>query len=122
MHGWLVRRLVMGSLVHSNDTSNNITYQNTILKCALKQQRGNLNFCHLNARRMFTKMHEVCSIFEFTPVDFIGVTETWLTPTKRNSSICLPHYNIFRNDRLSRAGGVMLYVREHLKVKIVKNL
>lgn len=44
-------------------------------------------------------MHQVRSIFDETEVHFFGVTETWLSASIRNSSVYMPNYNIFRNDR-----------------------
>jgi hypothetical protein len=44
----------------------------------------------------------------------LAVTETWLSPEITESLIHIDGFNLFRNDRGSRGGGVALYVSQHM--------
>ena len=44
------------------------------------------------------------------------LTETWLSGKTQDSDIV---YNLFRMDRTSEAGGVVILVRDHLSAQII---
>ena len=48
-----------------------------------------------------------------------GIAETRLGPEVDNNIINVPVYSVLRNDRNSRGGGILLYIRENLKAKIL---
>ena len=54
-------------------------------------------------------------------VDFqiVALTETWLTESIFNNEILPTGYNIYRQDRGSRGGGVMLAVKDSLPSKLL---
>lgn len=48
-------------------------------------------------------------------IDFMGLSETWLSPSCPEAVITMPGYNIFREDRLvGKGGGLLLYVKNCL--------
>jgi len=47
-------------------------------------------------------------------VDFLGVTETWLTDMIYDLEIFPSSYTIYRKDRNSPGGGVMIAVRDKI--------
>ena len=47
-------------------------------------------------------------------IDILCVNETWLSPDISDSLIAIPGFKIFRRDRDTAGGGVLLYVREHI--------
>ena len=51
----------------------------------------------------------------------LGVAETRLGPTVDDNLFNIPGYSIIRQDRNTGGGGVALYVRDTLKVKILAN-
>ena len=55
--------------------------------------------------------------------DIFAVSETWLNSTVNNADVKIPGYNLFRLDRYyKRGGGVCAYVRERLKVTVLREL
>ena len=59
-------------------------------------------------------------LLEAQNIDILCICETWLYPGIRNDFINIPSYNLFRED-IGRGGGVCVYVKDHLKVKEIKN-
>jgi len=97
--------------------SDTLNYTPTLLNIFCKQNLG-LHICHLNAQSVFPKIDELRNIFVGSDIDIIMISETWLKAEIFDSMITLNDYNVYRLDRLSkRAGGVMLYVKKHLKCK-----
>ena len=43
-------------------------------------------------------------------------TETWLNSSVLDEEVSIPGYTIFRKDRGSKGGGVIVYVRDNLSV------
>ena len=68
-----------------------------------------------NARSIFNKFNILqLLVSQYNPY-IIGITETWLDSSIKDSEIHLDNYNIFRNDRAdSRGGGVLLYAHKSL--------
>ena len=75
-------------------------------------------FCHLNAQCLRNKMDELRSILTNAkrPAIF-GISETWLESDVPDGEVAIPSYKLFRRDRKSRGGGVLLYVPERCKSK-----
>ena len=48
----------------------------------------------------------------------LGVSETWLDDTIRDSDLEIPGYNIIRKDRNRHGGGVAIYVEDNLYFKV----
>ena len=68
-----------------------------------------------NARSIFNKFSELQLLASQHNPYIIGITETWLDSSIKDSEIYLDNYNILRNDRsASRGGGVLLYVHKSL--------
>ena len=71
----------------------------------------------LNARSIRNKWVDFLAMITTTPVEIIGITETWVDTSVRDfeAEYRLPGYALFHQDRVGRAGGgVMLYVKRHL--------
>ena len=65
------------------------------------------------------------NFFQVGEFDFIGIAETWLKDYHYNTEFAPTGYQIFRNDRPTRGGGVLLMIKEELKavrVPITTNL
>ena len=64
-----------------------------------------LNICSL--------FHKTLSLFNFltiNKVDVMAINETWLNSSIYNASLMLPGYAIFRLDRPTHGGGVLILV------------
>ena len=78
----------------------------------------NLKIIHLNVRSLKDVIHA-----EFLNYDVICLTETWLYENINDSDILIPGYHSpFRKDRLTRGGGVAIYVKEYLCVESMVSL
>ena len=44
----------------------------------------------------------------------LSITETWLDDSHTDDSISIEGYNIDRRDRVTHAGGVIMYIRSDL--------
>jgi len=68
-----------------------------------------------NARSIFNKFSELQLLVSQYNPHIIGITETWLDSSIKDSEIHLDNYTIFRNDRsVSCGGGVLLYIDKSL--------
>lgn len=83
----------------------------------LCRQRCGLNICHINAQSLNNKIDEFRYLFENSGVDVVCVSETWFDPDVLSSTFDLSHYNLFRCDRKSHAGGVAIYVKNGITCK-----
>lgn len=71
---------------------------------------------HLNVRSISSKTDQVEKLLTDSNLDFICLSETWLTKTSPQAAYCIPGYSIFRRDRSTgRGGGLLFYVKEHLQ-------
>ena len=68
-------------------------------------------FCHLNVRSLLNKMDELRSVLQCAkrPVVF-GISETWLNSSVLDNEVVIPTYDLYRRDRNSNGGGVLVYV------------
>lgn len=73
---------------------------------------------HFNIRSLpknFDQLNEHLSTFDKN-IDIIAISETRLND-KSVSNIDLPHYDFFQDNSPTMAGGVALYISNHLKAK-----
>lgn len=77
----------------------------------------------LNARSVFNKKDELAVLIDQHKSDLVMVTETWLTENVPNEAVHIPGLTIIRKDRNGgRGGGVAIYVRDHIPVKVRNDL
>ena len=55
----------------------------------------------------------------FSPIKIIALTETWLDDSFPSSALGLDDYNIFRKDRGTRGGGIMLATHKNIVANAV---
>ena len=68
----------------------------------------------INFQSLFNKRNEFSNLVNESGCDVIIGTETWLSSNHLNSELLLNDYDIFRKDRASRGGGVLLAVKKNL--------
>jgi hypothetical protein len=67
-----------------------------------------------------TKIDELKRIVDGLQLQIFGVSETFFETTHSASSVSIPGFNLFRNDRLrKRRGGVALYAAKNLTSKCI---
>lgn len=96
------------------------------LKISVAQNSRNLNIGHINAQSLSpsnvnTKLEEFKSVFKSSPLDIIGVSESWFKSNIFSKTVDIPGYKLIRNDRPDsiRAGGVCIYLSRKLRYKVV---
>jgi exonuclease III len=76
---------------------------------------------HLNIRSMKPKREQLEHLLCSSNIDFLGLSETWLTHSSPEAVVNMPGYNVFRKDRNNgRGGGVIMYVRNTLKCTMIE--
>ncbi len=80
---------------------------------------GGLKFLHLNIRSLLPKLDFITTLISESAPDVIVITESWLTGKVPDSDVAISGFNLFRADRISKGGGVIVYVKEHLATHII---
>lgn len=81
-----------------------------------KSQSKKVKIGHLNVRSLFTGFEEFSDLVLKNDLDIMCVSETWLNKDVPSDVVNIPNYSFFRMDRVSRGGGVGIYVRNDLIV------
>lgn len=87
-----------------------------------KNQFNNLKLGHLNTRSLTNKFNDVKLLIEDHNFNVFALSETWLNDKTQTNIIDLPGYNLFRKDRDTRGGGLVVYVMSLLKCKMLEPL
>ncbi len=75
---------------------------------------------HLNGRSMLSKHEQLEKLLMDSNLDFLCLSETWLTKTFPSASLAMPGYKYFRQDRNNgRGGGLLIYDNDHFIIKQV---
>ena len=83
---------------------------------------SNLKIFYTNIRSVLNKVDILENYLYMKDIDLFFLTETWLTPKVNDAVICPRNYNIVRNDRISRGGGVAVLTKIPLKVLVLKKI
>lgn len=86
----------------------------------LSNNAQQITLLYTNIRSIQNKLYEFHSVVEYYSPQIIGLTETWLNNVIQSSYLSLPSYTIYRNDRNTRGGGVLLAINSKLKSCIVQ--
>lgn len=81
--------------------------------------RKNFGFMHINIRSLLPKLDLFTALAHASNPDILAVSESWLRKSTIDSDVSIPNYNIYRQDRSSKGGGVMLYCRECLQCTVI---
>lgn len=76
-----------------------------------------LSVCLFNARSLVNKLTQFQSFIYSSTYDLICITESWLTNMIYNSEILPNDFTIFRKDRKTRGGGVLVAVKDSIPVQ-----
>ena len=72
-----------------------------------------------NAHSLVNKLDYMQSCIYSKSIDIICITETWLHDSILNTEIFSHNYTIYRRDRGSRGGGIVIAISDNLTSKIV---
>ena len=86
--------------------------------------RKGLGILHYNIRSLCKreKLDHVKLLLSQTDPDVLILTESWLNRTIPDSDIALNEYSIYRTDRVSRGGGVAIYVKARFSITVLKSV
>ncbi len=76
-----------------------------------------LKLLHLNVRSLLPKLDLVQVLITEACPDIFVLTETWLSGKVSDSELSIHGYKLFRVDRKSKGGGVLIYVKKILAVR-----
>ena len=82
-----------------------------------KKKKTQLSIAHVNVRGLKTKIKDVVSLTKDNVIDVLVLTETKLSG---NENKIIEGYKNFRLNRQTRAGGVIVYYKDDLDVKLIK--
>ncbi len=71
---------------------------------------------HLNIRSILSKSEQIQHLLLDSNLDFLCLSETWLSQNAPLAALNIPGYNIYRKDRegSKKGGGVMVYIKSTL--------
>ena len=75
----------------------------------------------LNTRSIVNKISDITAFIYSSPYSVLCFTETWLNDNIFSSEILSSGYTIYRKDRSSRGGGVLVAVRENLSAFLINS-
>lgn len=81
-----------------------------------------LKVVHLNVRSLVPKIDFVRLWAVSANADVFALSETWLKKTVSDNDVAISGYNIYRADRRSKGGGVVLYVKSAYHVTPLKSM
>ena len=73
-----------------------------------------LHLIHLNINSLLPKIDELRNIAKCSNAAVIGITETKLDNNVYDSGVTIDRYNIVRNGRNRKGGGVACYIRSNI--------
>ena len=81
-----------------------------------------LSILYFNARSIIPKCDELRILCEVhKPDDVVCITESWLSSDINNTELHISGYQIVRRDRNRHGGGVLMYIREVIRVETNAN-
>ena len=72
-------------------------------------------FC--NARSVRNKLRDINCLLTVENIDVLAVAESWLTENDPDYIFKILSHNIFRRDRNSKGGGLLLLVKKNIRIK-----
>ena len=86
-----------------------------------------ITFGHWNSRSLFPKFENVDNLLKSANLEFLLISETWLSENTPTDMVAVDGYNLFRHDRdvevcKQRGGGVGLYCKERFNIVQMNNM
>ena len=75
---------------------------------------------HYNVNSIRHKFHEMRHILNKNSFDIFGISETKLDDSFPLNQFSIDNYKLYRQDRNSKGGGVMVYVKDTIPHRIIK--
>lgn len=82
-----------------------------------------LNIYHVNAQSLPCHIDEFREYFRCKDAHIIVISESWLKPHITSKHVALHGYNLYRCDRIGKAGGgVAIYASSDLRERLLPRL
>ncbi|MDW3615035.1 MAG: reverse transcriptase family protein, partial [Nitrososphaeraceae archaeon] len=108
------------NIVTSQNRSNLVHPERRFVNKIDIQHKIRLSGLYFNARSIVNKLEELELYVKEESMDFIGITETWLSSTVMDSEVSLEGYTLLRKDRTdpnkTRGGGVAIFVKNDVTI------
>ena len=104
----------------SKNVNLSVSFNKTNKSSFNSYSNSNLKIFYTNIRSVLNKVDILENYLYMKDIDLFFLTERWLTPKVNDAIICPRNYNIVRNDKISRGGGVAVVYKNSLKVFSVK--
>ena len=89
--------------------------------CGSELNNSELSIWYYNARSILPKLDELRLICASEKPDIVCIVETWVDDAIEDNELCVDGYNIVRLDRNRHGGGVLLYSKQCLSVRVLLN-
>ena len=94
-------------------------------QCSFKpwfSEKG-LKIVHLNVHYLYPKLDEIKIILANQNIDILCLSETFLNNTFSNNELLIDNYKMFRKDRSTMGGGLVIYTRDDIPcIQRIKHL
>ena len=122
-HALIVLLLMISGNVHVHPCPSTVASPNSDLCsdicftdfCSCKS----LGFLHINTRSLLPKMVQLKVWVHSSNPDVLFITEMWFRKSVLNADVYLSDYNLFRQNRSSKGGGVAIFTKDHLQSSFV---
>ena len=82
-------------------------------------KRKSLGFMHVNIRSLLPKFVLLTALAHSANPDVLAMSKSWLRKTTKNPEISIANYNVFRQDRTAKGGGVAIYCKDSLHSSVL---
>lgn len=82
--------------------------------------RKSLYIAHVNIRSLVPSFADLLDWIKMEKPDIFAVSESWLSYDIPDYLISIPGYQLYRTDRITRGGGVALYVIGTIRCKKIE--
>ena len=113
------------NLLNIQASTLNSAYSSSLGTIVDNISKSKLKMIHVNIRSLRNSAHliQLRELAVQQKLDVITVSETWLNSTVTNAEVSIDGYKLYRQDRLhKRGGGVCAFIREDIKVSILKDI
>jgi hypothetical protein len=97
--------------INVNDQRNSVENEIENIRC---KYRNNMIVSHLNVNSLNLKFNEVHDLIVRSKFEVIVLSETKLDESYQNALYVIEGYNMYRQDKRSNSGGMMIYVSKNL--------
>jgi hypothetical protein len=74
---------------------------------------------HVNIKTLHPKFVLFTALAHSAKTNVLALSESWLRKATKNPEIPIPVYNIFRQDRIVKGGGVAINCRDSLQIFVI---